>query len=249
MSVGTDDAQREAQAPDQATIGGALALDHASLGRVGVEAYPGAGFVASKIAALRPRICPFDAVIVRTRALANEIGRPLRVLDVGCGIGSLLALLHADGLVERGVGFDVSHDAITEANKMAARTGAPLAFHALGAEGDWPAGDEAFDLVTMVDVMHHLPTAIREASIVRACDRAKLAFLYKDMARTPMWMRVMNRAHDLVMAREWIDEEAIEQVEWWAHERGMRVAHAEDIHRLWYAHELRLFRRTEAVDA
>ncbi|MEM8836391.1 MAG: class I SAM-dependent methyltransferase [Planctomycetota bacterium] len=249
MSVGTPDAQREAETSERGTIGGALSLDAAALGRVGVEAYPGAGFVASRIAALRPRICPFDAVIVRTRALANELGRPLRVLDVGCGIGSLLALLHADGLVERGVGFDVSPDAIAEANTMTARTKAPLAFHALGAEGEWPAAEETFDLVTMVDVMHHLPTAIREESVVRACDRAGVAFLYKDMARTPLWMRAMNRLHDLVMAREWIDEEAIEQVEWWAHERGMRVAHAEDIHRLWYAHELRVFKRTELVDA
>ncbi|MEZ6211359.1 MAG: hypothetical protein R3B46_08975 [Phycisphaerales bacterium] len=99
-------------------------------------------------------------------------------------------------------------------------------------------------MVSIVDVMHHLPKGIRRDVVKRALQvRAGRVFLYKDMCRRPLWRRGMNRMHDLVMARQWIDEEPIGNIEAWARAEGMELVRSERINRWWYGHDLRVFRR------
>lgn len=184
----------------------------------------------------RPHICPFECMI-------RHVPAGSCVLDVGCGGGLFLGLLAHDGRLSRGIGFDVADKAISLARRMA--TGAGLAerldFRRLDVGESWPEG--SFDVVSLIDVLHHVPPASQMACLTAAAAHVRPGglLLYKDMARRPHWRALANRLHDLVMARQWIHYVPIGKVEAWASEAGLRTLHAESFQRLWYAHELRVF--------
>jgi len=75
----------------------------------------------------------------------------LRYLDVGCGKGELLGLLHPD--FEQAAGCDVSAAMLRQVTEIEVRVQKdPLQI---------PFGDAEFDLVTAVCVYHHVPPADR----------------------------------------------------------------------------------------
>lgn len=190
------------------------------------------------LARYRPLICPFDRLLEVTPEGS-------RVLDIGCGVGLFLGLLAARGKLGVSTGFDSDRGAIECAKRMAARTGSSeaLRFEHRAAEEAWPEGGH--NVVTMIDVMHHVDRPAREGVIRQAARRVPLGglFIYKDMCRRPLWRVGMNRLHDLVMARQLIHEEPVEHVEEWAAAEGLRCTLRERINLLWYGHELRVFIR------
>ncbi|MEC9374274.1 MAG: class I SAM-dependent methyltransferase [Planctomycetota bacterium] len=190
----------------------------------------------------RPYICPFEALIARTPRGAS-------VLDVGCGGGLFLALLMHSGRLGAGLGFDVSEAAIRAAQEMAAGAGFErVRFERRDLEEGWPEG--AFDVVSIIDVMHHVPPAAQRDVIRTAASRLKRGglLIYKDMVRRPLWRAWANRLHDLALARQWIHYAAIEDVERWAIAEGLRQVAAERHDRLWYGHELRVFERDGVME-
>ena len=193
----------------------------------------------------RPYICPFDELL-------PEVPSGASVLDIGCGGGLFLGLIDAIGLRPRGEGFDVSAPAIRLAKNMAASNrdhGGELHFQRLDPDSSWPAGE--FDVVAMIDVIHHVPPAAQEDVIRRACQKAKPGgiFLYKDMVKRPRWRALANRMHDLVLARQWIHYVPVADVERWAADEEMKLERSELMNRLWYGHELRVFRRPKRETA
>jgi len=165
------------------------------------------------------------------------------VLDVGCGAGLFLGLLASCGRGIRGVGFDVSPGAIATAKQMAERFNGQLQFHRLDVDEPWPR--ETFDVVSIIDVTHHVPPARQRRMIATAASHVAPGgvLLYKDMCRRPRWRAAANRLHDLLLARQWIHYLPVESVEHWAAEEGLGLEHEERIDMLWYGHELRVFRR------
>jgi 2-polyprenyl-3-methyl-5-hydroxy-6-metoxy-1,4-benzoquinol methylase len=108
---------------------------------------------------------------------------------------------------------------------------------------DWPI--EAYDVVTVIDVMHHVPIN-RQHEFFVACARRVRAggrLVYKDMCRSPAWRSVANRCHDVILAQQWINYVPIEQIEKWAKQESMKLSRREAIPMLWYGHELRVFER------
>lgn len=187
----------------------------------------------------RPFICPFDALI-------PLIPADSRVLDVGCGGGLWLGLLAATGRLAEGVGFDSSTSAISLAQQMRvpASHAGKLRFEHRGVQDPWPDG--LFDVVSIIDVMHHVPLAHQAQVIDLAASRVAQGglLIYKDMCRRPAWRALANRAHDLVMARQWIHYAPVEKVSTWAVSAGLRCQHAGSLPRWWYGHELRVFVKT-----
>ena len=221
---------------------GARGLTPNGLSTMAASIYPEGPLLFRALQRYRPYICPFEELIPEVPAGAS-------VLDIGCGGGLFLGLVDAAGLRPEGTGFDVSAPAIRLAEKMAAavrKKGGRLAFQRVDADAAWPAG--AFDVVAMIDVIHHVPPAAQEDVIRRACRKVKPggAFLYKDMVRRPRWRALANRLHDLVLARQWIHYAAVADVERWAADEGMKLERSALINRLWYGHELRVFRRPKA---
>lgn len=210
---------------------------------------PGPGLLR-RLQRVRPLICPMELVLDRVPAGS-------RVLDVGCGGGLLLGLLARAGRLAPGsVGFDSAQPAIALAQAMAARLaasgGTAPEFCHLPVQAPWPtAGAPAagFDVVAIVDVMHHVPPAAQRSVIESAAARLRPGgrLIYKDMVRRPRWRAAMNRLHDLVMARQWIHYAAIADVERWAADAGLAVVERAAASRWWYGHELRVFERASGA--
>jgi 2-polyprenyl-3-methyl-5-hydroxy-6-metoxy-1,4-benzoquinol methylase len=219
---------------------GANELTPAALSRMAAAIYPEGPVLFRALQRYRPYICPFEELIPEVPADAS-------VLDIGCGGGLFLGLVNAAGLRPLGTGFDVSVPAIRLAEAMAVtvhkRWGGQLDFRRIDAHAPWPEGE--FDVVAMIDVLHHVPGEAQEDVIRRACRKVKPGgrFLYKDMVRRPRWRALANRIHDLVLARQWIRYAPVSEVERWAANEGMELERAALINRLWYGHELRVFRR------
>jgi len=218
----------------------AIPTPPADLSRLAKEIFLGAPAVPRAIQSLRPYICPFDELL-------PYVPEGSSVLDIGCGSGLFLGLLAAAGAHIDGVGVDIGEAAISRAQLMAERlavlgTSARLSFRKLPPESPVPAG--SFDVVSLVDVIHHVPPRIQKEFLETALSRVKPGglFLYKDMCRRPLWRAYANRLHDLVMAREVIHYFPVEDVETCGRQAGFQLLVSKNIKRLWYGHELRVFR-------
>lgn len=88
-----------------------------------------------------------------------------RVLDVGCGTGTLAIdvkrQVGREGVVQ---GIDASEEMIALARKKADSRGVGADFQVAAAQ-DVPFADATFDVVLCTMVMHHLPRDQREAAI------------------------------------------------------------------------------------
>lgn len=185
------------------------------------------------MATYRAYICPLHEVIL-------EVPPQSSVLDVGCGHGLLLNLLARLGRIRKGHGFDVAGAAIKVARQVADRhalSGVVGFEHRSIAQGIPDAGH---DVVTVIDVLHHVPDA-HKADFVRAlCQVVPPGgrLVIKDMVVRPRWRAAANRLHDLVMARQWVDHVESDTVETWAKEVGMNVLRRDRFNTWWYGHWL-----------
>ena len=88
-----------------------------------------------------------------------------RILDIGCGTGSLVVeakrLVGRQGVV---VGIDPSTEMIARAQRKAHRAAIDVDFREAAAER-LPFPDAQFDLVTSTLMLHHLPRTVRAATV------------------------------------------------------------------------------------
>ncbi len=184
----------------------------------------------------RPYICPFEELLPHFPAGA-------RVLDIGCGGGLLAALVCELRGPARFVGFDSSSDAIAMARANLGRFAGEPEFHRLDVGEPWPAGP--FDVVSIVDVVHHIPPEHQKSALVQAAGVLEPGgvFIYKDMTRRGLLRPLMNRVHDLALARQWIHYADIGDVKRWLGEAGLELVHESFHARWWYGHELLVFRK------
>lgn len=106
-----------------------------------------------------------------TRWLERQYGKEflnplISVLDLGCGNGRNLVYL-ADNYGVRGVGYDISKQAIIEAKKLhgQVRGSMPLVFEARSLTEPIPLADNSQNIVLDMMVSHFLNKAEREALI------------------------------------------------------------------------------------
>ena len=105
----------------------------------------------------------------RTAALAR-LGSGERVLDVGCGTGTLaIEVQRRVGSAGRVVGIDPGVEQIAHARAKAARLHIPIEFQ-IGVIEQLAFPDQTFDVVLSTLMMHHLPASLKReglAEIVR----------------------------------------------------------------------------------
>ena len=201
------------------------------------QAYASCGPAYRALAALRPLIARLD------RRVAFIPDDP-RVLDIGCGTGVLLFLLHRQGALREGVGIDINGAAIAAAQRVAQGGMAPIVFQRCTGLRDWPVAQ--FDVVLMVDVLHHVPRPLRRPMIEAALARVGAGgrFIYKDMCRRPVPRRLWNQVHDLLLARQVVFVEPIEHVLGWAAAAGfVSMASERYVGAGLYGHELEVLQR------
>jgi 2-polyprenyl-3-methyl-5-hydroxy-6-metoxy-1,4-benzoquinol methylase len=192
------------------------------------------------LSAIRPYVCPYDKLLQFIRDGDD-------VLDVGCGAGSLLALLAATKRIRRGVGCDVMAPPLQSARAAAQRLGADniLTFEHVRSIAEAPEGP--FNTVAMVDVLHHVPPRDRSDVFAEAARRVKPGgiFIYKDMTARPGGRRLAHNIDDYIFTREWVEQVPEGAVEAWASDHRLALVHGEYIPRLIYGHELRVFQQLE----
>ncbi|MFO0830266.1 MAG: class I SAM-dependent methyltransferase [Phycisphaerales bacterium] len=204
--------------------------------------FPGAGLLAGAKAKYRPYICPFHTLL-------PIVPLGSRALDIGCGNGLLLGLLAATGRIGSGAGYDLTESVVAHARAMAGRMppGTTLEFSVGDSHAcvPGPAGGRDFDVVLMVDVLHHVPPPIQESFWRGAASRVRPGglMIYKDMVNYPDWRAFTNVAHDIVLAGQRSRYVPVALVERWGADEGLSLERSARINMLWYGHELRVFRR------
>lgn len=195
-----------------------------------LAAYDAAPVLQRALVWARPAICPFDVLMA-------QVPEGSRVLDVGCGTGMFLVSLAVEGRISSGLGRDINAPAI-EAAQSAARHFDCLVFERARDEQDWPS--EQFDVVSAIDVIHHIPPTYQEQFLDKlyACVKPGGRLIYKDMADRPVFHASVNRLHDLVLARQWIHYFPLEQARAWGEKQGLRVLAEKNYKALAYAHEM-----------
>lgn len=172
---------------------------------------------ARALQTLRPFICPLEELI---RWIPSEG----RLLDIGCGAGLFMGLVGTARPEISAIGFDADVGAVAAAQGMARRHFADgrIAFHHSAVGDPWPDG--SFDVVSIIDVLHHIPPAHQHQVIVEAVAHVAPGglFLYKDMIDSTFraWW---NRFHDIVVARQWIHYRPIAEVATWVTAQGAEL--------------------------
>ena len=185
---------------------------------------------------IRLSMCPF-------KLLVDAIPPGSTILDVGCGSGLFLSLLAYSGRISSGRGFDASYHAVSLAQKMlrALPSDPPLIVEHRTAAQPWP--DNTFDVVSVVDVLHHIPSSHQKEVLLQAASRVSPGgiLLYKDMVTRPAWRAWANVLHDLVISRVWISHAKLSSVAQWASEGGLVQVRYNRVNRFCYGHEIVLF--------
>ena len=192
---------------------------------------PGAGRL---LQIYRPYICPFEVLL-------DHIPAGARLLDVGCGGGLFSGLAAETGQLAAAIGFDSNPSTIALAKRLRVSSG-NLEFLHLDVEAPWPEGP--FDVVSMIDVMHHIPPAAQPGIFDLVVARLKPGgvFLYKDINAQDRLRAAANRLHDLVLAQDWVQYLPTARTRELAAKAGLVEELYRKIDRLWYGHDLHVFR-------
>lgn len=184
----------------------------------------------------RPFICPFEEIL-------PHVPEGAQILDVGCGGGLFLGLAAETGRLSGGIGFDANPTTIASAHQLRLESDT-VEFRHLDVEEPWPEGP--FDVVSMIDVMHHIPPAAQPGIFAQVAARLKPGglFLYKDINARDVIRASANRLHDLVLAQDWVHYLPTPRAQTLAAEAGFAEERYAKINRFWYGHDLHIFRRT-----
>lgn len=170
------------------------------------------------------------------------------ILDIGCGSGVFLGMLALQNQIKSGIGFDSSASAIALAQKMVTQletddSRASLSFHSIPVAQSWPDG--SFDVVTMIDVLHHIPISQQRKVLLLAYEKVVPGgcLLYKDMSSRPMLCGLANRFHDLVMAKQWIHYVLATKADAWLWKMGANIETSGRCRMYWYQHHWRVYRK------
>jgi len=215
-----------------------MTLSIADVSRINSAIYKNTGFVQRLLSTARPYICPFHTMV-------ELVPKDSSILDIGCGSGVFLNLLVHQKTIKKGIGFDASQDVINTATKaMNTLDNHSVAkFQCRQVEEGLPDGD--FDVVSMIDVMHHIPPESQQDAFKSAAHKLSKGgvFIYKDIGQRPLWRAWGNRIHDLILAQEWIHYVPTEYILDWAKESELSMIHRDTINMFWYGHELFVFKK------
>jgi SAM-dependent methyltransferase len=113
----------------------------------------------------------------------SKAGPGVRVLEYGCGTGSLALELGRRGADVMGV--DISPVAITSARRRARRAGLDISFEEMDAESlDLP--DQSFDIVCGSGILHHLEFGAAADEIARVLTPDGVAVFVEPLGHNPL---------------------------------------------------------------
>ncbi|OUC11635.1 MAG: hypothetical protein B0A82_25850 [Alkalinema sp. CACIAM 70d] len=204
------------------------------------KTYRKAPLLTRLLSSARTYICPMQSLLV-------EVPQGATVFDIGCGSGLFLSLLVAYNVIDYAVGTDVNAKALKSATIAISRqlqlSEMNVEFIRIENYRQWPVA--LFSVVSMIDVMHHIPPSHQKAFFEAAVQRVQPGgrLLYKDMCKRPLWRAIANRIHDLLLARQWIHYVPLATIKEWSQECGLELETESHYSRYVYGHEKLVFRK------
>ena len=166
---------------------------------------------------------------------------PKAIIDYGCGVGDVTALLKERWPAARVLGLDPSSRSIDRARAQHGRPG--LDFGVIAAEGE-PEAAGAADLIHVNGVVHHVPLEEREGLFARLTQLLAPQGVLALFENNPL-----NPGTHLVMARIPFDRDAIKVPPWEARRRtkaaGLR--HGSTGYLFYFPRSLRFLRPVERM--
>jgi 2-polyprenyl-3-methyl-5-hydroxy-6-metoxy-1,4-benzoquinol methylase len=193
------------------------------------------------LASARTYICPMQPLLA-------EVPMNSTVFDIGCGSGLFLSLLVANRQVVEAIGIDLNVKALQSAKSAMLKLASnnpkiSVDFIMASDVNQWP--ETHFSVVSMIDVMHHIPPKkqryIFESAVSRVSPGGYL--LYKDMCHKPFWKATANQLHDLVLARQWIHSVPMDRVKQWGLSLGLQLFNESNYSVIAYGHEKLVFKK------
>lgn len=137
------------------------------------EASPDKFVPALGLRILTPLFDPLVRLLMRERLFKGRLVEQMaiqpgqRILDIGCGTGTLALLIMERHPQSEVVGLDPDPQILAIARRKAARSGADVRFD-VGYADRLPYPDASFDRVTSSLVFHHLTREIKRAALADA---------------------------------------------------------------------------------
>jgi len=204
--------------------------------------------LASRIYAAGPRLSWHQSLTTVYRPLYAPFGMILEwipvgatMLDLGCGTGALLHLVHALKPLAKGYGVDAQLAPLRVA--QAVNRDPRLEFI--------QRHDVPVDLIpectviALMDVLHHVPAIEKRPLLQRRLGHASrgTTFISKDLDPRPRWRALSNRMTDYLSTRSRADYLAMVEVEAFLSQSGLQVLSARRWNKQVWSHYLVVARR------
>ncbi len=204
----------------------------AELSRFLKKACPETGLISRLKIVCRPYICPFGAML-------RWVGENMRITDIGCGAGQFMLLMHEYCHPRALHGIEIDPELVSLCRAQATKQGIDNMTAETYDGTHLPDAVKDADVVTMVDVLHHIPPRQQQAYMTALCRsmRPGQRLVFKDIdAASPLV--VCNKLHDYLISGQRAHEVKADTLRLWIEQAGMRIIHFERIRMLWYPHVL-----------
>jgi SAM-dependent methyltransferase len=157
-----------------------------------------AGFIDTLKIKYRPLICPFDKLLMYAENASS-------VYDIGCGSGQFLSLVAKFiPSVKKLEGIEIDERLVKNARKLLEEFTGKKTFRFDTFNGSLiPENISEFEIVYLIDVMHHVPKDQQNDFIHeiygRMSKKSKLVFKDIDLAHPFV---IFNKLHDLIFSGE-----------------------------------------------
>ena len=177
----------------------------------------------------RPYICPFDDLL-------NLIPAGNSIFDIGCGSGTFLSLCAKFTAPVKIGGIEISKILIDNANVLLNKFNIPISVNIFNGK-DLPDELKEYDIITLIDVLHHVPKDQQEQFLEKIYDKMRSGgiFILKDIDASSLLVYA-NKVHDLFLAKEIGHELKATFVEEKLKKLGFRIKSVTKKRMLWYPH-------------
>lgn len=184
----------------------------------------------------RPFITPFVDLLKLIPVKSN-------VFDIGCGNGALLNLVYQTKDPQKIAGIEISKKLVDNANELLNKViDNQLEFHQKVRiqqyDGTHLPSLKAYDVILLVDVIHHIPKRHLDAFFILLKQQMKpgATLILKDIdAGKPIWV-LFNKLHDFIVSQEIGNEISNKNAQLKLQEAGFNIISSTYKRMLWYPH-------------
>ena len=178
----------------------------------------------------RPYICPLVYLI-------KECNHSKSILDIGCGSGQFLLLLSQYTDVKKLGGIEISSSLVKNAKELLGnQCNASIQIETYDGN-KIPDFVSEYEMITLIDVFHHLKKEMRNSFIVDIYKKMKVGdkFIFKDIDASHPFV-LMNKIHDLILGGGVGSEISVIEAKQLLIRTGFRILSVSKKNMIWYPH-------------